>query len=331
LTVLLFLAAGASVWIGAYELAPETLLRALTGRASRLDNYLIWEVRLPRIVLAILVGGGLAITGAAVQGLFRNPLAEPTFIGITSGAMLFAVVALVFNYALFTGLSALWLQFSVSIAAFAGALVATWLVYTVAVQNGYLNVTTMLLAGIAVTALAGAFTGLLIYRSDEQQLRDITFWTLGSLAGANWLQVAVCGPITLVGSYFLRRDALALNAFLLGEREAAHLGFRIQAIKRRVIAWTALIVGVCISVTGLIGFVGLVIPHLLRLRLGTDYRRLLSGSLLLGASFLVLADSLARTIVAPAELPIGILTALVGAPFFIWLLVRGRQNQFRPS
>lgn len=327
LAVLLLISAGISVVVGAYELNITTLVDALLGRANRMENFLVWQVRLPRVVLAIVVGGGLATTGAAVQGLFRNPLAEPTFIGITSGAMLFAVLSLVFSVTLLSWLPPAVLQLSVSMAAFAGALLTTWMVYSIANRRGRMDVTTMLLAGIAITALAGAFTGLLIYKSDEEQLRDITFWTLGSLAGANWLQVAVCAPVTLIGSYFLQRDALALNAFLLGEREAIHLGFKVAKIKRRIVIWTALIVGTCISVTGLIGFVGLIIPHLIRLRVGTDYRKLILLSLLLGATFLLLADSLARTIVAPAELPIGILTAMVGAPFFIWLLLRqNRKN-----
>lgn len=311
-----------SVLVGAYELSPDALGQAFLGQASDIENYLVWQVRMPRILMAIVVGGGLATTGAAIQGLFRNPLAEPTLIGITSGAMLFAVIALVFNGLIAASLPLFIQQSAVGISAFLGALTTTVLVYKVANWRGSTNVTTMLLAGIAITSLAGAFTGLMIYSSDEQQLRDITFWTMGSIAGANWTQLLLCGPTTIIGCYFLQRDALALNAFLLGEREASHLGFDVQKIKRRIIIWTALVVGVCISLTGLIGFVGLVIPHLIRLRMGTDYRQLIVCSLLLGGSFLLAADSIARTIVAPAELPIGILTAMVGAPFFIWLLLR---------
>lgn len=315
-----------SVMTGAYDLALADLWSALTGRAEALEQFLIWQVRIPRLLLAVIVGGALAITGAATQGLFRNPLAEPTLIGVTSGAMLFAVVALVFS-ASFLGASPLWVQqLGVSLAAFIGALLTTSIVYRLAAGRGRLNIATMLLAGIAIAALASAFIGLMVYQSTESQLRDITFWSLGSLGGANWMQVAVAGPLVLIGTYFLRRDALALNAFLLGEREAEQLGFRVDSVKKRVIIWVALLVGVCISLTGLIGFVGLVIPHLLRLWQGTDYRRLLLYSALLGASFLLFADTLARTIVAPAELPIGILTALVGAPFFLWLLLRERRK-----
>lgn len=324
LLLILMLVIGIST--GAYDLATADLWRALTGRAAELELFLIWQVRVPRLLLAVIVGAALAITGAATQGLFRNPLAEPTLIGVTSGAMLFAVGMLVLSARLLAGFP-LWVQqISVSLAAFLGALLTTGMVYRLAAGRGRLNVATMLLAGIAIAALAGAVTGLLVYQSDEQQLRDITFWSLGSLGGANWMQVALAAPLVIVGGFFLRRDALALNAFLLGEQEAAQLGFDVERVKRRVIVWTALIVGVCISLTGLIGFVGLVIPHLMRLWQGTDYRRLLLYSGLLGASFLLCADTLSRTIVAPAELPIGILTALVGAPFFLWLLLRERRK-----
>lgn len=323
---LLVLAVLLSMGIGAYTISWAGLVDALLGQASSMENFLVWQVRLPRTVLALLVGGGLAVAGATAQGLFRNPLAEPTLIGITSGAMLFAVTALVLGQAIFPGLPDAWQQLLVSIAAFVGALLTTFLVYQLAQGRGKLNVATLLLAGIAVTSLASAGTGLLMYFSSESELRDITFWTLGSLAGATWEQIVICAPVIGLGSYFLHKKALLLNAFLLGEREAHQLGFSVTKAKREIIVWMALTVGVCISLTGLIGFVGLVIPHILRLALGTDYRRLLGYSLLLGGGFLLLTDAMARTIVAPAELPIGILTAMVGAPFFIWLLVRQRSK-----
>lgn len=326
LVALLLLSAVVGILSGAYDLSLADLWAAMTGPTDGMEGFLVWQVRIPRLLLAITVGSALAISGAATQGLFRNPLAEPTLIGVTSGAMLFAVAMLVVNARLL-GAFPLWIQqISVSLAAFVGALVTTWLVYRLAAGRGRVNVATMLLAGIAIASLAGAATGLMVYQSTESELRDITFWSLGSLGGANWNQLFIAGPIVLFGAYFLRRDALALNAFLLGEREAEQLGFDVNRVKKRVIIWVALIVGVCISLTGLIGFVGLVIPHLLRLWQGTDYRRLILYSGLLGASFLLSADTLARTVVAPAELPIGILTALVGAPFFLWLLLRERQK-----
>ncbi|MEL7159273.1 MAG: iron ABC transporter permease, partial [Bacteroidota bacterium] len=273
------------VFVGAYDLSPTDLWAVLTGRAEGMENFLVWQVRVPRLLLALVVGAALGVTGAATQGLFRNPLAEPTLIGITSGAMLFAALMLVFGAHVLVGFPAWVQQASVSLSAFGGALLTTAIVYRLSTGRGRINVATMLLAGIAIAALASAGTGLLVYRSTDDQLRDITFWTLGSLSGANWTQLAVAAPVVGLGTFFLRRDALALNAFLLGEREAAQLGFRVDRVKRRVVVWTALIVGVCISLTGAIGFVGLVIPHLLRLWQGTDYRKLLLFSALLGASF----------------------------------------------
>ncbi|MEM7575566.1 MAG: iron ABC transporter permease [Bacteroidota bacterium] len=326
LLLLLVLSIGVGLLVGAYDMSWADLWGVITGDADDMQQFLVWEIRLPRLLLAALVGAGLAMSGAAIQGLFRNPLADPTIIGITSGAMLFAVIALSFLTTYLAEVTASLLQATISLFAFIGALLTSWLVYRIGNRYGQSQVASMILAGIAVAAFAGALSGYLIYKSDESQLRDITFWTLGSVSGASWMQLSIVGPIVLLGTWLIQRDARALNAILLGEREAAYLGFQVNAVKQRIIALTALVVGACISVTGLIGFVGLVIPHLLRLAWGTDYRSLLINSALLGASFLVIADNFSRTIVAPAELPIGILTALVGAPFFIWLLLRQQRK-----
>jgi iron complex transport system permease protein len=272
--------------------------------------------------LAGLVGGGLAVAGAAIQGLFRNPLAEPSLIGITSGAMLFAVSSIVLMGSFLATFSAIFQQATVSIFAFIGGLLTTYLVYFLSSKHGRTNVMTMLLAGIAITAFAAAITGIFIFLSDDQQLRDITFWSLGSVSSASWIQLGITAPIVLIGTFLLNTHAKSLNAILLGEKEATYLGIKVERVKSQIILITALIVGVSIAMTGIIGFVGLIIPHFLRLIFGTDYRFLLKGSALLGAIFLIIADTLARTIIAPAELPIGILTALVGAPFFLWLLLQ---------
>ena len=183
-----------------------------------------------------------------------------------------------------------------------------------------------LLAGIAISAFAAAISGIFIYLSDDEQLRDITFWSLGSFSGANWIQVFIAGPIVLLGAIGLILRSKALNAILLGEKETVYLGVEVEKVKSRVILLTALMVGVCIAMSGIIGFVGLVIPHLLRLVFGTDYRLLLKASVFLGAVFMIITDTLARTIVAPSELPIGILTAMIGAPFFLWLLVKSQHQ-----
>ncbi|MEM1318931.1 MAG: iron ABC transporter permease [Bacteroidota bacterium] len=326
LLLILFISAGAALFFGAYSMSLTEALTALFQSHNEATHFLMLHIRLPRIIMAALVGAGLAVSGTAIQGLFRNPLADQTLIGVTSGAMLFAVLSIVFFGSIIAALAPFLAQASVAIFAFLGGLLTTYLVYILSRRQGKTNVVTMLLAGIAITAFAGAITGIFIYLSDDQQLRDITFWSLGSFSGANWIQVSILVPIVGVGTILLMRYAKALNAILLGEGEAYYLGVPVEKVKTRTILLTALIVGVCISMTGIIGFVGLIIPHFLRLLKGTDYRYLLRSTPLVGAIFLVLADTLARTIIAPAELPIGILTAMVGAPFFLWLLTQ-RQNK----
>lgn len=286
-------------------------------------------IRLPRVGLGAMVGAGLAASGAALQGLFRNQLADPALVGVSSGAALAAVALIVLGAGLFgagpqTGLAADARLFVLPGAAFVGGLVAALAVQALARGGGQTLVTRMLLAGIAVNALTGALTGLLTFTATDAQLRNITFWMLGSLGGATWRACLVVAPFILLPLWYIARRAGDLNALLLGESEAAHLGVNVERVKRRLILCAALAVGAGVALTGIIGFIGLVVPHLLRLAVGADNRFVLAGSALLGASLLLLADVVARTILAPAELPIGIVTALVGAPFFLWLLVRGR-------
>lgn len=325
LLFLLIISIIGATFLGAYQTSfaevGQAMVNSLNGKNNAI-TYLIFHIRLPRILLAGLVGGGLAVAGAAIQGLFRNPLAEPSLIGITSGAMLFAVSSIVLMGSFLATFSAIFQQATVSIFAFIGGLLTTYLVYFLSSKHGRTNVMTMLLAGIAITAFAAAITGIFIFLSDDQQLRDITFWSLGSVSSASWIQLGITAPIVLIGTFLLNTHAKSLNAILLGEKEATYLGIKVERVKSQIILITALIVGVSIAMTGIIGFVGLIIPHFLRLIFGTDYRFLLKGSALLGAIFLIIADTLARTIIAPAELPIGILTALVGAPFFLWLLLQ---------
>lgn len=320
-----------SLLIGAYPMnlteLGQVFWGAFTTEPKDTSHFLIFNIRLPRILLGLITGAGLAITGAAIQGLFRNPLADPTLIGVSSGAVLFAVVAIVL---LTTALApiAQWLQqATITLAAFIGSILTTYLVYALAKTKQTVSVMTMLLAGIAISALASAVVGFMIFLSSEEQLRTITFWTLGSLSGATWLSLAITMPLILVGIILLTRQARELNALLLGEKEAAYLGVPVEKVKTRIIILSALIVGVCISQTGIIGFVGLVIPHFLRLLFGSNYRALLPLSALTGAIFLVSTDTLARTIVAPAELPIGIITAIIGAPFFLWLIYRTQKTR----
>ena len=280
-------------------------------------------IRLPRVLLGVLVGAGLAVSGALMQGLFRNPLADPGLVGVSSGAALGAATAIVL--ASTVGVTALALGPAlVALAAFAGGLATTAVVYRIATRGGRTSVATMLLAGIAVNALCGASVGVLVLFADDGQLRDLTFWTLGSLGGATWGTLAVVAP--LIGAVVLAAPRLArpLNALLLGEAEAGHLGVRTERVKGLVVVGSALAVGVATAAAGLVGFIGLVAPHLVRLGLGPDHRALLPASALTGALLLVAADLLARTVLAPVEVPIGIVTALAGAPFFLWLLLRQR-------
>ncbi|MEM6724629.1 MAG: iron chelate uptake ABC transporter family permease subunit [Bacteroidota bacterium] len=288
-------------------------------------QYLIVHIRIPRILGAGVVGAGLAIAGAAIQGLFRNPLADPGLIGVNSGAMLCAILAIFFLKPLMVILGP-WSEYFILIgAAFIGGVMTTMLVYRLATSEGHTSVATMLLAGIAIAALAGAVSGLFIYLSNDQQLRSITFWTMGSLSGISWVQLGIGGPIILFAIWRLLPSAIALNAIMLGEKEAKYMGIEVEKVKSQIIYLSALLVGACISMSGMISFVGLVIPHFLRLGFSYSYKYLLPASAILGAGFLIAMDTIARTIISPAELPIGILTALIGAPFFLWLLIRSKK------
>lgn len=277
------------------------------------------NLRLPRVLLGFLCGGILGLCGAALQGLFRNPLADPALIGVSGGAALGAVTAIVL-----LGSWAVASVFVLPLAAFAGALSAAVLVHVIARANGRVLVSTLLLAGIAVNAFTGAGIGWMVYGANDQQLRDFTFWSLGSLAGAGWMPVQVCVPFVAVSAAILLTSARSLNALSLGEADAWHLGTPVESIKVRLLAATALGVGAVTAFTGTIGFIGLVAPHLVRMAAGADHRSVLPGSFLIGGCLLLVADLVARTVRAPAEIPVGVVVATVGAPFFLALLLRGR-------
>lgn len=294
------------------------------GPAVEQAELILSQIRMPRTLLGLAVGMVLALCGVAMQGLFRNPLADPGLVGVSSGAALGAAVAIV-GGAVFGGLPEVLAPYLLSACAFAGGLVVTAVVYHLGRHDGQTNVATMLLAGIALTALAGAAIGLFTYLADDATLRTLTFWNLGSLNGASYARLWPLLLVTLVVVLWLPRRARALNALLLGESEARHLGFEVERLKRELVLCTALGVGAAVAAAGLIGFIGLVVPHLMRLLVGPDHRLLLPASALAGASLLLLADLAARLVLAPAELPIGIVTALIGAPFFLYLLVRGRK------
>ena len=325
LTVLFSLTSGASD-ASAFAVARDWLFPSASSSdaLSARDRIIVYDVRLPRVVLGALIGAALAVSGAVMQGLFRNPLADPGIVGVSSGASLGAVSVIVLGGTALAPVTGLLGIYALPAAAFLGGLVVTLVLYRVSTRRGQTSVATMLLAGIALGAVAMAVTGMLIFMADDRQLRDLTFWQLGSLAGTTWGKIGAAGPAIVVGlavSPFLARG---LNALSLGEATANHLGIPVQRLKYVAIVTVAASVGASVAVSGGIGFVGIVVPHLLRLLMGPDNRYLLPASALLGASLLLLADAVSRTIVAPAELPIGIVTAAVGGPFFLWILLRKR-------
>jgi iron complex transport system permease protein len=313
---------------GAVDLTLQDMLVALglqeSSASDTTSQTIILDLRLPRIALALLVGGALACAGTAMQGLFRNPLADPGLVGVAGGAALAAVTMIVGAQHLH--IPARLLPFATPFAAFIGGLAAALLASRLASTEGYTRSATLLLAGLAINSIAGAGVGLLTQVAGDSALREAMFWLFGSLSKSGWDELAVAAPILIATLFLIPRDARALNALLLGETEAMHLGVDVERLKRRIIVLIVISVATCVALAGVIGFVGLVVPHLLRLLLGPDHVRLIPASALGGAALLALADWAARTIVSPAELPIGILTALIGGPFFLALLIqlRGR-------
>lgn len=285
----------------------------------------VLDIRLPRVVLALLIGAALAQAGAAMQGIFRNPLADPGLVGISSGAALAAVAVIVLGDAL--GLfQALPARYVLPLATFAGGAAATWLVMRIALVDGHTRVGTLLLSGLALNAIAGAGIGFFSHVASDSALRSVTFWMFGSLGKAGWEEIAVAAPLLLVPLVLMPRDARALNALLLGEAEAGHLGVDVERLKRRLTFLVVLAAGAAVALAGIVAFVGLIVPHLVRLWVGPDHRLVLPASALLGALLLVLADAAARVALSPTELPIGILTALIGGPVFFALLLRRREE-----
>lgn len=303
-----------------HEFGAEQALSADEARA----RVILFDIRLPRTVMGLLVGGALAVAGAIMQGLFRNPLADPGLVGVSAGASLAAVTVIVLGASLLTPIFGEVPLLALPVAAFFGALIGTIALYRIATHRGRTSTATMLLAGIAIAALTQSATGVLVFISDDQQLRDLTFWSLGSLGGATWEKAGMAALFIVPVLMFSPILGRGLNGLLLGEAEALHVGIDIQRLKRVAIVVVAFAVGVSVAISGVIGFVGIVVPHLLRLIMGPDNTYLLPACALLGAALLLAADIFARIVVTPAELPIGIVTALIGAPFFLWILLRQR-------
>lgn len=328
LILLLTLAALLALSVGPLTLNPLQLLGSPFGLAPPPPDYLpavLTQIRLPRLAMAALIGAALATAGASMQGLFRNPLADPGLIGVSAGAALAATLWLALKPGL-PALSVLPPQAVLPLAAFAGGGLAALAALALGQREGHTSVATLLLAGLSINAIALAAIGLLQQLTDDTTLRDITRWMLGSLGKAGWPEIAAAAPLLLAPVLLLPRDARSLDALLLGEAEAAHLGIDVERLKRRVLVLSVLAVGASVALAGMIGFIGLLAPHLVRLIAGPGHRLLLPASALFGASLLILADTAARSIAAPLELPVGALTALLGGPFFLWLLARLRHR-----
>jgi iron complex transport system permease protein len=292
-----------------------------------IEEQLFLQIRLPRVILCALTGAALSVSGALMQGLFRNPIVEPGLVGTSSGAAFGAA----FVFVMGKSLTGAWVDalgpFLLPVFAFAGGLAATALVYRLSTIFGKVNVNTLLLAGIAVNALAAGGTGFFSYIARDPQARSIVFWNLGTLSGADWKNTAMVGCSTVAGIGLSLRYAKSLNALMLGETEAGYLGVRTDRLKTRILLLNTLLVAVATSVVGVIGFVGLIVPHILRLLKSSDNRFLIIGSALLGGILLNVADMLSRVIVAPSEFPIGVITAFAGAPVFLFLLIRSSRQQ----
>ncbi|ACE85022.1 FecCD family ABC transporter permease [Cellvibrio japonicus] len=322
LSLLLGLSFVLAVALGSSAISTRELVAALMGQP--LPGYkaeIILSLRLPRALLAAAVGAVLAMCGTWLQGLFRNPLADPSLIGVTAGASVGASLVIFLGS---TGVGMLAGLSLVSLGAFTGGLITVWLVYRVATSVSGTSVATMLLMGIAASALAASFTGLMEFFADNEALRRMSLWRMGALDAADYPRAILMLVILALLLVSMPRFALALNTLLLGESQARHLGIDVERLKTRLILLVAAGVGLSVALAGSIAFVGLVVPHMLRLWVGPDHRLLLPLSALGGASLLLLADTLARVAVAPTELPVGLVTALVGAPFFIYLLYQRR-------
>lgn len=321
LAVVLLAVALLSIILGAVQISFDDMYEALrktfTGsEALTLDQNIFIQLRLPRVLLSIITGAALACSGVLMQALFRNPIVEPGLVGTSSGAAFGAALYFVLG-ATFKFNAGEW---TLPIAAFIGGLASTWLVYVLSYQKQQAGIVTLLLTGIAINALFFSGVGFMAYLARDPQARSITFWNLGTLSGANWHSVIICLIVVSLSVFYSWRKGAALNTLMLGENEAAALGVNVQRLKRNILLLNVLMVAVTTAFTGVISFVGLIVPHLLRFWRGSDNRFLLLGSCLLGPILLTSADLTARLLLAPAELPIGIVTSVVGVPVFLFMM-----------
>ncbi len=294
----------------------------LNGELDDLQEKVLFQIRFPRVILAAFVGASLAFSGSCLQALFRNPLADPGLIGVSSGAALGAATSIVLASSYLPSFLG---PFLLPFFAIAGSFLVIALLFVITKGFGYNGVTYMLLAGIAINALAGVGIGILTYISDDVELRGLTFWTMGSFGSASWELITPAIIIIFITIFITLKESRKLDLIQLGEFEAARLGVDVKKLKRSIIISSAIVVGVSVSLTGMIGFVGLVVPHIIRLIGGVNHKYLLKGSIFFGALIMVLADLLSRIIISPAELPVGLITSAIGAPFFLWLIFKMRK------
>ncbi|MEM9044230.1 MAG: iron ABC transporter permease [Pseudomonadota bacterium] len=316
----------AELMLGPVSLHPVTVIEALFGQGAPIETAIVQQIRLPRLLLGCAVGVALAASGAALQGILRNPLADPGLIGVTAGASLGAVGIIVLGATLVTSVPEGVRNWLLPMGAFIGALVVNFTIFGIARRSGQTPVSTLILAGIALNAIAGAGIGAMIYLSDDQQLRDLNFWLLGGLGTAGWSLVTVVAIITLFTVPLLLFLTRALDLMQLGERAAFHAGLDVESCKLRVAIGTALSVGAVTAAAGPIGFIGLVAPHLARLLLGARHALVIPGACLLGVSLVLASDLVVRLAVPPAEPPIGLATSLIGGPFFLWLIIKSQNR-----
>ncbi|HGN1707613.1 TPA: FecCD family ABC transporter permease [Providencia rettgeri] len=316
--IVLFIALCGLTLIASNAGAINFSLKALWQASATDPDWQIWlNIRLPRILIAILVGLALAVSGAIMQGLFRNPLADPSLLGISSGAALAVAFFIVFSISLPTAIQG----YGHVVAAFIGSLAVSFIIFSLnRSSNG--NLARLLLAGIAINALCMSFIGVLSYISNDQQLRTFSLWMMGTLGNVDWTSLTIAASVILPITAICLVQGNKLNILQLGDEDAHYLGLNVERTKFVLLFLSAILVGCAVAMSGVIGFVGLVIPHLIRMTLGPDHRWLIPGSAIVGAGLLLVADSIARTAVAPAEIPVGLLTGLIGGPYFLWLILR---------
>ena len=289
------------------------------------ENVLI-NIRLPRIILALLVGVGLGTAGAMLQGLFRNPLIDPGFIGVSSGAAVGAMVGIMFVNTILLFVTFIEINIILPLLSILGSFLTTILVFNISKVLGKTNIMAMLLTGIAINALSGSIIGFFVSISSDAELRSFTFWTLGGLDKAGWSVIALLIFFIVLPLFISLKLRTQLDIFMLGDAEASHLGVNVEKLKKIIIVLSSIMVGISVAFCGMIGFVGLVTPHLVRLFIGPKHKYLLPGSAILGAILLIFSDLISRTIIAPAQLPIGVVTSAIGSPFFIWLIVMQKKR-----